>query len=98
MSSKYSTDQDSGTYWHSDRRHVMATWTTKPFVGHRHRHEVVEHRIVVEYTHDVGADVRHEVRSDDSAKFPDDWTAAESVEVRDYGARHDKHESKRWLQ
>lgn len=86
---KYSTDQDAedATEWRSDTRHVFAEWSTKPFVGHRHKYETVEHRLVVEYTHDVGADLLHEVRSTDSGKFPDDWQAVETLELRDYGAR-----------
>jgi len=98
MTAKYSTDQDDAQRWESDRRYVMAEWSTKPFVSHRHRHETVEHRLVVEYTHGVGADIRYEVRSEDSEKFPDDWSPAEEIEVRDYGARHDRHAEARWLQ
>ena len=97
MTAKYSTDGSDPSWWDSDNRLVMAEWQTKPFVSHRHRHEVVDHRLVVEYTHEVGVDIRHEVRSEDSGKFPDTWTAAESIEVRDYGARHDRHDEARWL-
>lgn len=98
MSPKYSTDQDHGREWHTDQRHVLATWSTKPFVGHRHRHETVEQRIVIEYTHGVGVDIRHEARSDDTEKVPDEWASVETIEVREYGARHDRHAPARWLQ
>jgi len=95
---KYSTgSDDSARRWESDNRLVMAEWSTKPFVGHRHRHETVEHRLVVEYTHEVGVDILHECRSEDTGKFPEDWFAVESVEVREYGARHERAPERRYL-
>ena len=97
MSPKYSADQSHATQWRSDQRQEFASWTSKPFVGHRHRHETVEHRLVVEYTHGVGVDVLHEVRSSDTAKIADEWELAEIVEVREYGARHDRRDVARWL-
>lgn len=89
---KYSTDSGGHetTEWDSDTRHVFSEWTTKPFHSHRHRYETVEHRLVIEVSPGVGADVLHEVRSEDSAKFPDDWKAIETVELREYGARYSK--------
>lgn len=98
MTAKYSTDQNDATRWESDRRHVLARWSTNPFVGVRHRHETVEQRLVIEYTHGVGVDIRHEARSEDSEKFPDDWAVVETVEVREYGARHDRQHNARWLE
>lgn len=100
MTAKYSTssDDDHVRRWERDRLYTLAQWSSKPFVGHRHRHEVVEHRIVIAYTHEVGVDVRHEVRSEDSAKFPDEWHAVESIEVRDYGAQHTRKPEMRWLE
>lgn len=100
MTAKYSTDSDDdrrGRWWESDQRYVLHQWTSKPFLGHRHRHERVEQRIVVEYSHGVGVDIRHEARSDDTEKVPDEWATIESIEVRKYGARHDRHEGARWL-
>jgi hypothetical protein len=97
MTAKYSTDQDRGRQWDRDRRYVLYEWSSKPFVGHRHRHERVEQRIVIEYTHGVGVDIRWEARSEDTGKIPDEWTAVETIEVRDYGARHDRHAAARWL-
>jgi hypothetical protein len=99
MTPKYSTntDQDDATRWDSDNRYVMAQWSTNPFGGHRHRHETVKQRLVIEYTHDVGVDIRWEVRSDDSAKFDDEWQPVETIEVREYGARHDRQPEARWL-
>ncbi|MFB6189357.1 MAG: hypothetical protein ABEI57_05690 [Halapricum sp.] len=101
MSPKYSTGDDSNdsntSQWRSDTRHVMAEWSTKPFADIRHRHETVEHRLVVEYTHGVGVDIRHEVRSDDTEKFPDEWMAVETIESREYGARYDRHPKMRYL-
>jgi len=98
VTAKYSTgSDDSARRWESDQRYVMHRWSSKPFVGHRHRHEVVEHRLVVEYHHGVGVDIRHEVTSEDSGKFPDDWRAVETIEVREYGARHDRRPEMRWL-
>jgi hypothetical protein len=90
--SKYSTDTGGHetTEWDSDTRHVFSEWSTKPFHGVRHRYETVEHRLVIEVTPGVGADVLHEVRSEDSGHFPDEWKAIETVEVRGYGARHSK--------
>lgn len=98
MTAKYTTDQDGATRWESDRRHVLAEWSTRPFVGVRHRHETVKQRLVIEYTHGVGVDIRHEARSEDSEKFSDSWAAVETIEVREYGARHDRHPSARWLE
>ncbi|WP_135807275.1 hypothetical protein [Halorussus marinus] len=97
MTAKYSTGQDPAKRWESDRQHVLSEWSTKPFIGIRHRHETVEHRLVIEYFHGVGVDIHHEVRSQDSEKFPDDWAAAETIEVREYGARHDLRPEARWL-
>ncbi|WP_265112236.1 hypothetical protein [Halosolutus halophilus] len=98
MTAKYSTGRDDATHWESDTRHVMAEWSTKPFTGFRHRHETVEHRLVVEYTHGVGVDIRHEVRSEESSKFSGEWSAVETLEVREYGARLDRQLEARWLQ
>ncbi len=98
MTAKYSTGQNDAQQWESDNRYVMAEWSTKPFVGINHRYEVVEHRLVIEYTHGVGVDIRHEARSDDSEKFPDEWSAVETIEVREYGARHDRRPEARWLE
>ena len=97
MTAKYSTSNTDASQWVSDRRLVLATWTTKPFVGVRHRHETVEHRLVVEYTHEVGVDLRREARLDDTKKLDDDWQLVESIEVRDYGARHDRRPVARWF-
>jgi len=97
VSPKYSADPSHASEWRSDQRHVFATWVSSPFVGHRHRHETVEHRLVVEYTHEVGVDVLHEVRSSDTGKIADEWELAELVEVREYGARHERREVARWL-
>jgi hypothetical protein len=98
VSPKYSTDSDDHrvTQWHSDRRYVLATWTTRPFTGHRHRHKTIEHRLVVEYTHDVGADLLHEVRSEDYAGAPDEFEPVEWLEVRAYGIRHHRKRGSRW--
>ena len=98
MTAKYSADQDGATQWRSDRRYVLAEWSSKPFVGVRHRHETVKHRLVVEYTHEIGVDIRYECRSEDTGKIPDEWTLVESIEVREYGARHDRADERRWLQ
>lgn len=98
MTAKYSTDSDDATRWESDTRHVLATWTSKPFVGHRHRHEIVEQRIVLEYHHGVGADLLHECRSEDSGKFADEWEVVQSIEIREYGARYDRRHAARWVQ
>lgn len=95
---KYSVDQDGAERWESDCRYEMVRWSCMPFVGHRHSHETVECRIVVEYTHGVGADLCLEARSDDSGHFADEWERVETVEVRDYGARHDRQPNKRWLE
>jgi len=96
---KYSVDEDERVReWHSDRRHVMWDWTDKPFVGHRHHHECVEHRIAVEYHHGVGADVIHEARSDDTEKFSDEWAPVEIIEIREDGARYDRRPELRWLE
>jgi len=97
LTAKYNVGSDDATQWTADRQYVLAEWTTKPFVGVRHRHETVEHRLVIEYTHGVGVDICHEARSDDTEKLPSDWAAVETIEVRDYGARHDRHERRRWL-
>ena len=97
MTAKYSTNDTNASQWLSDRRLVLATWTTKPFHGVHHRHETVQHRLVLEYTHDVGVDVHREARSDDSEKIDDDWQLVESIEVCDYGAFHDRRPVARWF-
>ncbi|MDQ2053259.1 hypothetical protein [Halobellus sp. H-GB7] len=96
---KYSTDSSdrTTTTWETDTEHTLYEWTTKPFVGHRHCHEEVECRIRIEYYDDFGADIRWEAQSDDTAKFPDSWGLVEAVEIREYGARHTRHERARWL-
>lgn len=99
MTPKYSTntDESDGTRWNSDRRYVLHEWTSKPFLGHRHRHEEVHHRIVIEYSHGVGVDICHEAKSDDSGKFPDEWAPIETIEVREYGAQHTRRPQTKWL-
>lgn len=99
MTAKYDPDRElSGRQWQSDREHVLATWSDNPFVGHRHRHERVEHRVVIQYTDGVGADIRHEVRSEDLDRLPDEeWALVESVELRSDYARHDRHDRARWF-
>jgi hypothetical protein len=100
VTAKYSTDGDDShrRRWESDRRYVFAEWSTKPFVGHRHSHETVEQRLVIEYTHGVGVDIIHEARSTDTPKFDDEWAPVETVEVREYGARHTRHPHAGWLE
>jgi len=98
MTPKYSTDSDDdSTQWDSDTHHVLAEWTSQPFIGVGHRRETVEHRVAIEYTHEVGVDVRHEVRSEDTEKFAGEWEAVETVEVREYGARYNRSPSARYL-
>ena len=95
---KYNTDLETSTvYLDGDVREVVARWSTKPFQGHRHRHNVVEQRLVVEYHANVGFDVRWEVRSDDTRKVPDEWGLVESYEFRDGRCRRDRHNRRRWL-
>jgi hypothetical protein len=98
MTAKYDPDTGSASRWDSDTHHVFHQWTVKPFVGHRHRHETVHLRVVVEYHAGVGADLPLEARSEDSEKFPDDWGVVESIEVRDYGVEHRRRPEARWLQ
>jgi hypothetical protein len=100
LTTKYSAGQDNSdaTRWRSDTRHVLAQWSTKPFVGHRHRHETVEQRLVVEYSHGVGVDILREARSEDTEKFADEWEVIESLEVREYGARYERHDAAGWLE
>ncbi|MFB6071127.1 MAG: hypothetical protein ABEJ76_08900 [Halanaeroarchaeum sp.] len=96
---KYSvgeSDRDGRT-WTRDKKIVLGSWTTRPFVGHRHRHERVEQRLVVEYTHGVGVDILHEARSDDTDKFADEWQPVQSLEVREWGMRHERAENAGWL-
>jgi len=98
VSAKYSTDDNSqGQYWHSDREHIMAQWTDKPFHGVSHRYESVEHRILVEYVHGVGVDITHQVRSEDSDRVPEEWSPVKRIEVREHGARYDKYPRARWF-
>jgi hypothetical protein len=96
---KYSTESSlrTTTTWDHDRTHVLYQWSTKPFHGHRHRHEKVEQRVVIEYHDGVGADVRWEARSDDTGKFPDSWGLVEMLELRENRATHTKHARARYL-
>ncbi|RLM83683.1 hypothetical protein D3D02_16915 [Halobellus sp. Atlit-38R] len=96
---KYSTDSETTSkHWDQDLRHVLYSSSSKPFQGVRHRHETVEQRIVIEYHHGVGMDVRWEARSTDTEKIPDEWALVEEISVRDGRARHDRHARARWLQ
>ena len=93
-------DADSATesdYWHDDVEHVLAEFSEKPFVGVRHRHEVVEQRFVVVFTDGVGVDIRWEARSEDTEKFPEEWGLVEEISYRDGRCRHDWHGRRRWL-
>ena len=98
MTAKYSTDSSDATMHHDDWRHVLHQWTSKPFAGHRRRHEEVKQAIVIEYTHGVGVDIIWQARSDDEANpFYGGWTTVERIEVREYGLRHDRQPEARWL-
>lgn len=83
--------------WTSDTRHVLAQWKMTPFVGHRHRHERIEVRVVLEYTHGVGVDVLLQARSADSRRIPSEWSTVESLEGRTSVARYDRAPEARWL-
>ena len=98
MTAKYSADSHSdGSRWTSDTEHILASWSVEPFSGHRHRHERVEIRVVVAFDHGVGGEVRLEARSEDTDHFADGWAAVETVEIREYAARHDRRPEARWL-
>lgn len=99
MSPKYETGDNSSstTRWNSDQHYVLAEWSSKPFVGHRHRSETVEHQIVLEYHDGVGCDIMHWCRSEDTDKFPDDWKAVETIEIREYGASVERAPEARWV-
>ena len=64
----------------------LAAWTNKPFTSHRKRHYTVEHRLVLDYYPDVGADIRHEIRCE--RRDLDEWTLAEKWECRAHGIDH----------
>lgn len=67
----------------SGEERLIAEWTERPYTSHRKRHYVVEHRIIATWYPCVGADVRHEIRCPD--RGIDDWSTAESWEMRDHG-------------
>jgi len=95
---KYSADSTRTTeYLKTNTWNVVNQWTSKPFQGHRHRHETIEQRVVVEYHPDVGLDVRWEARSEDTGKIPDEWALVESFELRDGRCRHEWDSSRRGL-
>lgn len=99
MSAKYDPNEDRDSkLWRSDKRHVLAQWQSKPFVGHHHRSDTVEQRIVVEYNHGVGADFMHQARSDDTEKFPDDWATIQTIETRSSNAYYWRAPEMRWLE
>lgn len=98
MTPKYNTGTTNDTdRWTTDERRVLAEWTSQPFVDINHRYKTVEHRIVVEYTPGIGLDVAHEVRSDDTDKAPDEWTAVERIEGRENYAERSKSEHAGWV-
>lgn len=66
---------------------VVAEWTEMPFTSYDRRGDVVEHRVVLEYYGETGADVRHEYRSSDADRYPDEWTEYTAYELRDHGIR-----------
>jgi len=98
VTAKYSTDRDTGprTEWDADTEHILATWSNKPFHELRERYDSVDHRVVVQYHDGVGCDIRWEIRSDDSQRVPDGWTPVETIEVREYGAFHERRRT-RWF-
>lgn len=65
------------------RERLVATWTDKPYTGVKKRHRTVEHRVKAVWYPGVGADIIHEVRSEDAGV--DDWQLAEKWEFRDQG-------------
>jgi|AntDeeMetagen681_2_1112603.scaffolds.fasta_scaffold22416_2 hypothetical protein len=99
---KYSTGPQSTDetrqQWSTDERRVLFSWTCKPFVGVKHRHDTVECRLAVEFTPGVGLDVLLEARSDDTGKVPDDWAVMVSVEGRDGRATYRRKPEARWVE
>jgi len=75
---------------------TMAQWDESPFTSHDRRGDVIQHRVVVEHHGGVGADVRHEVRSTDSDKCPDEWTEVDALELRDHGMLRTKADGQEW--
>jgi len=72
----------------SGTKHVVAEWTEYPYVSHDKRTYEIQHRVVVEHYDQVGADVRHEVRSSDDESIPAEWSECDAYELRDHGLRH----------
>lgn len=62
---------------------LIARWADRPYTSHRKRHIRVEHRIIANWYPGVGADIRHEIRC--PRRGHDDWTAAETWEMRSHG-------------
>jgi len=63
--------------------YTVAEWTEMPYTSHDRRGAVIEHRVVFEPFNAIGADIRHEVRSDDGrANVSDEWTAVKVFEMR----------------
>lgn len=62
---------------------LVSTWEEKPYVSHRRRGAVVEHRVRLIAYSDGNLDVVHDIRSeDDRTAVPEHWVEAEVYEVR----------------
>jgi hypothetical protein len=74
----------------SESTFTIGEWTERPYTSHDKRHIEVHHRVRVLVYQDV-ADVLHERRTHDGETHDPDWQVVETVEIRDHGARKQRH-------
>lgn len=70
---------------------TIGRWSEYPYTSHDKRHIEIEHRVRVLVYGNNFVDVTHERRRQDRDTHDPDWTTVETVEVRDYGARHEQY-------
>ena len=62
---------------------LLASWSEKPYVSHRRRSTVVEHRLRLIVYSDGNVDVVHDIRAGRrNDREPEEWAEAEIYEVR----------------
>ncbi|MFC4989604.1 hypothetical protein [Saliphagus infecundisoli] len=67
----------------TETERLIATWSDSPYTGIQKRHITVTHRIVANWYPGIGCDIRHEIKCAD--REYNDWTPAETWELRSHG-------------
>jgi len=75
----------------SEHEFTIGRWSEHPYTSHDKRHIEIHHRVRVVVYGNNFADVIHERRKHDGETAAPDWKTVETVEIRDYGARKQRH-------